>query len=451
MEILPLVDEGLGNSSYLVGLEDGRALVVDPVRDPSPYLAEAELRGWRITHSLDTHLHADFVSGGRELAARGAELVAPAQAGLEFSHHPLGPEDELELGGLTLRALGTPGHTPEHLAYLLIEGDHPLALFSGGSLLVGSVARTDLISPDQTEALSRALFRTLRGEILALPDDVAVYPTHGAGSFCTTGASGERATTIGRERATNPLLRIDDEDTFVATLLGGLGTFPHYFLRLREVNRRGARVYGDHPPVLQALSVQELRLLLAEGAELIDVRPGPEFAAGHIGGALSIALRDTFPAWLGWLAPEDRPLVFVLGETQDRKKLIGHCLKIGYEELAGELEGGMEAWRAAGLEVRQVTLASPGELGEGTILDVRQADEFSGGHIPGATHVELGSLTPAGPSLPHGPLTLHCASGARAMTGASLLERQGRREVRVMSGGPHDWSSATGKRLEVGA
>jgi hydroxyacylglutathione hydrolase len=451
MEILPLVDEGLGNSSYLVGLEEGRALVVDPVRDPSPYLAGAERRGWRITHSLETHLHADFVSGGRELAAQGAELVAPAQGGLEFPHHSLGPEDELELGGLTLRALGTPGHTPEHLAYLLVEGDRPLALFSGGSLLVGSVARTDLISPDQTEALSRALYQTLRREILALPDDLAVYPTHGAGSFCTSGGSGERITTIGRERATNPLLRIDDEDAFVATLLEGLGTFPHYFLRLREVNRRGPRVYGDHPPVLKALSVEEVRSLLAEGAELIDVRPGREFAAGHIGGALSISLRDAFPAWLGWLVPEDRPLVFVLGEKQDRRELIGHCLKIGYEELAGELSGGMEAWQATGLELRQITLAEPGEMGEGTVLDVRQADEFSAGHIPGATHVELGSLIPTGPSLPHGPLTLHCASGARAMTGASLLERQGRREVRVMPGGPRDWSSATGERLEVGA
>ena len=235
--VVALVDEGLGNSSYLVDLSDGRALVVDPPRDPAHHLAVAEKRGLVISHSAETHLHADFVTGSRELAARGAAVVAPAAAGLDWPHRGQADGDEIDLGGLRLRALATPGHTPEHLAYLLLDGDEPVALFSGGSLLVGSVARTDLIAADQTEPLARALWRSIVERLLALPDDLAVYPTHGAGSFCSAPAGGERTTTIGRERATNPLLAAADEDAFVARLLAGLGTYPPYFTELREVNR----------------------------------------------------------------------------------------------------------------------------------------------------------------------------------------------------------------------
>ena len=191
-EIIALVDEGLGNSSYLVDLGDGTALVVDPGRDSGPYLAEAEHRGLRITMAAETHLHADFVSGSRELAAHGCRVVAARAAGLGHPHDGMADGERLEVGGLTLEALASPGHTPEHLAYLLRDGATPVALFSGGSLLVGAVARTDLISPDRTEQLARSLWRSIQGQFLTLPDDLAVYPTHGAGSFCSVapGASG---------------------------------------------------------------------------------------------------------------------------------------------------------------------------------------------------------------------------------------------------------------------
>jgi glyoxylase-like metal-dependent hydrolase (beta-lactamase superfamily II)/rhodanese-related sulfurtransferase len=448
VEIVTIRDEGLGNSSYLVDLADGRGLVLDPSRDPGPYLAAAARRGLRLDFAVETHLHADFVSGSRELATSGATVLAPAAATLAFPHRGLGDGDEVDLGGLSLRALATPGHTPEHLAFLLADGARPLALFSGGSLLVGAVARTDLISPDRTEELARALWRSLHQRILVLPDDLPVYPTHGAGSFCSAPAGATPTTTIGRERATNPLLAAPDGDAFVELLLGGLGSYPHYFLRLRETNRRGPRVYGATPPPLASLPPHQVRRLVAEGAELVDTRPIASFAAGHVPGALSIPLRSSFATWLGWLVPGDRPLVIVLDPDQDRDELVRQALKVGYERLAGELAGGMAAWEAAGLPSARIPLVEVADQHSGTVLDVRQRDEFAAGHLPGAHHIELGALASADDS-PAGPLAVMCAHGERATTGASLLQRAGRGDLTVLVGSPGDWSRATGRPLEV--
>jgi hydroxyacylglutathione hydrolase len=447
-EIVRFRDEGLGNSSYLVDLGDGRGLVLDPSRDPGPYVMTAEQRGLRLLWTVETHLHADFVSGSRELAALGATVVAPAAARLEFPYRRMDDGGELDLGGLSLRALATPGHTPEHLAWLLVAGERPLALFSGGSLLVGAVARTDLISPDRTQELARALWRSLRNRILTLPDDLPVYPTHGAGSFCSAPAGAEPTTTIGREKATNPLLAAHDEDAFVELLLGGLGSYPPYFLRLREVNRRGPRVLGPAPPRLRLLSPQRVRGLMAAGAELVDARPVDAFAAGHIPGVLSIPLRDAFATWLGWLVPDDQPLVVVLDADQDGDDLVRQCLKIGDERLEGELAGGMATWRSAGLPEARIELAGVADQAPGTVLDVRQQAEFTSGHLPGARHVELGSLTGAR-KLPAGRLAVMCGHGERAMTGASLLQRAGRGDLTVLVGGASDWSEATGRPLEA--
>lgn len=442
---LAFVDEGLGNSSYLVDVGDGGALAVDPSRDPGPYLTVAEGARLRIAYMAETHLHADFISGSRELAARGAQVVASAASGLEFPHRPLGDGDEVDLGGLRLRALATPGHTPEHLAYLLLDGSTPVALFSGGALLVGAVARTDLIAPDQTEALARALWRSLGDRILTLPDDLPVYPTHGAGSFCAAPAGGPRTTTIGREKEDNPLLGAPDEDAFVDRLLAGLGTYPPYFLRLRERNRRGPAVLGTPP--LAGLAVDEVRRLLVRGALLIDARPVRSYAAGHVPRALANPLRPQFATWLGWLAPDDRPLIFVLDDDQDRTELVRQALKVGYERLAGEVAGGMAAWVAAGLPVARTPLA-PAAGVDGPVLDVRQRSEFAAGHLPRAYHVELGELPARMSELPVGPLAVMCGHGERAATAVSLLETGGRRDVHLVVGGPGDWA-AGGRHLEV--
>ena len=445
--IVPIVDEGLGNSSYLVDLGDRRALVIDPGRDPAPYMAVAAQRRLRLAYVAETHLHADFVSGSRELAAQGAQVFAAAAGHTVFPHRGLGDGTELDLGGLTLRALATPGHTPEHLCYLLLDGRQPRALFSGGSLLVGAVARTDLIAPERTEELARNLWRSLHEQVLALPGDLAVYPTHGAGSFCSAPAGNARTTTIGAERATNPLLGAPGEDAFVKLLLEGLGSYPPYFARLREVNRRGPTVYGPEPPALARLDSGQVRNLADHGA-VVDVRPIAAFAAGHIPGSLSIPLREAFATWLGWLVEADRPVVVVLDRFQDRAEVVRQAHKIGYERLAGELVGGMAAWSAAGLPIRRIRLVPAAEAA-GTILDVRQDAEFAAGHIPGALHVELGSLGGTGIAA-GGPLTLICGHGERAMSAASILAAAGHRDLAVAVGGPSDWAAASGRPLTTG-
>ena len=444
---IALVDEGLGNSSYLLDLGDGRALAVDSERDPGPYLAAARRRGLTVAFAAETHLHADFVSGSRELAAHGAQVLAAAAGRTGFPHRGLGDGDEADLGGLTLRAMATPGHTPEHLAYLILDGARPAALFSGGSLLVGAVARTDLIAPERTEELARALWRSLHERILTLPDDLPVYPTHGAGSFCSAPAGAERTSTIGQEWQANPLLAAPGEDAFVKMLLGGLGSYPPYFLRLREVNRRGPALYGTQPPCLARLDVTEVARLTKAGALLVDARPLGEFAAGHVPGSLSVPLREAFATWLGWLADPGRPLVFILGQDQDRAEAVRQALKIGYEHLTGELAGGAAAWEAAGYPLRRIRLVPAAEAA-GVVVDVRQAPEFAAGHLPGARHIELGSL--AGTPPEPGPVTLMCGHGERAMSAASILAAAGREDLAVAIGGPADWAAATGQRLETG-
>jgi hydroxyacylglutathione hydrolase len=436
-EVLSFVDEGLGHSSYLVDLGGGRALVVDPPRGVERHVAAARARGLEIVLTADTHSHADYVSGSPELAARGATFLASSGAHLEVAHRGLAGGDEMELRpGLVMQAIATPGHTPDHLAYLLRENGQPTALFSGGSLMVGTVGRTDLLGPDLRDGLARQLYRALRDEILTLPDDVLVYPTHGAGSFCSEPGSTERTTTIGRERATNPMLAAPDEDSFVEQLVAGFGSFPTYFSRLPEVNRRGPRLLATLP-TLERLTVTNARELLAGGAVLVDARRIDRFAGGHISGALSIELRPVFASWLGWLVQPERPLVFVLDDDQDRSELVRRCLSVGYDHLAGELDGGMAAWRAAQLPEEQIALVGPDALAP-TILDVRQRNEYVYGHVPGAVLVELGSLRDSVDGLPAGPITVMCGHGERAMSAASILTARGRADVSVLAGGPAD-------------
>jgi hydroxyacylglutathione hydrolase len=441
-EIVPLVDEGLGNSSYLVPLGGGRALVVDPSRNTSPYLELAERLNLRIAFAVETHLHADFISGSRELAAFGAAILAPVASHLATAYRGLEDGEEVDLNGLTLRALATPGHTPEHLAYLLLDGPKPLALFTGGAVLPGGAARPDLLGPEQSHPLARDLYRSAHRRLAGLPDDLAVYPTHGAGSFCSAGASGKRTTTLGSERHESPLFTTVTEDAFVHTFLDGLGTYPPYFLRLRTVNQRGARLYGVKLPELALLSLDEFRGHQAAGAIVIDVRPFVDFARGHIPAALSIALRPAFASWLGWVVPAERPLVFVRAPDQDGKDLVEQCLKIGYENLVGELAGGIGAWQAAGLPVSTIAIRQVDDEPQGTPLDVRQTSEWASGHIPGAQHVELGSVTASAGAIPAGPLTIYCGHGERAMTAASLLEGQGRGSLAVLDGGFDAWRIA---------
>lgn len=447
--VIPLVDEGLGNSAYLVDLGDGRALAVDASRDLRLLRSEAERHGLRVAYAADTHLHADFLTGALQLAATdGATILASVAGDREYPHHGLRDGDEVDLGGLTLRALSTPGHTHEHLAFEMLDGADVVGVFTGGSLIVGSAARTDLVSPDRTEELARAQYRSLH-RLARLDDQVAVWPTHGAGSFCSAPPGAERTSTIGTERATNALLRAVDEDAFVTRLLESLGSYPPYFRTLSEVNRRGpALVAGD---TLARLSVTDVARLSRAGAEVVDVRPVTDFATGHVPGSISVPLRAAFATWLGWLLPEGKPLLVVRNDDQDPAEIVWQARKIGRDELVGELAGGIDGWVAAGRETAAITLVDAEGVGDARVLDVRQQDEFTSGHVPGAEHVELGRLAKDPGQVSPAPTVVMCGHGERAMGAASLLARAGHTDVAVLRGSPSDWADAHHQSLETGA
>lgn len=445
--IVPLVDEGLGNSAYLVDLGDGRALAVDPSRDLRSLREAAGKRGLTVAFAAETHLHADFLTGSAQLAAdQGAEVLGSATGHRLFDHRGLVEGDEVDLGGLTLRALATPGHTPEHLSYLLLHGAKQLAVFTGGSLIVGAAARTDLAGAEHTEALARAQYRSLHRLVDELNDETAVLPTHGVGSFCSAPPGAARTTTIGEQKATNPLLAAADEDTFVRTLLDSLGSYPAYFGRLGELNRRGPAVLSGTPG-LAPLTVEQVVGLRGEGAQVIDTRRFTDFAAGHLPGSLSIELRSAFATWLGWLTDPTRPVVIVRSPDQDPEEIVWQALKVGVEPLAGELTGGVIAWQAAGGTVRSLPLVDAAQADPTRVVDIRQHNEFAAGHIPGARNAELATVNTAGLT---GPLQTICGHGERAATAASLLVATGYEEVSIVTGGPGDWSAAHGTGLEVG-
>nr|WP_198954422.1 MBL fold metallo-hydrolase [Kineosporia sp. R_H_3] len=469
--VIALVDEGLGNSAYLVDLGDGRALAVDASRDLRRLRGAAAGSGLRVTFAAETHLHADFLSGAVQLAAdEGARVLASAAGERQFPHTGLKDGDEVDLGGLRLQVLATPGHTGEHLAFLLLDGDRPLGVFTGGSLIVGSAARTDLVSPDRTVELARAQYASVR-RLLTLSDDLPVWPTHGAGSFCSAPPGADRTTTIGRERTTNPLLvgiggPPAGEDEFVSRLLAGLGTYPTYFGRLGELNRRGPALVPV-PVTPSALSVDDVLALQGRGAQVVDVRPVEAFAAGHVPGSLSNPLRPAFGTWLGWLADPERPVVVVCDrptphDVDDRDnvdemdEVVWQALKVGFDNVVGELAGGLRAWRDAGLPVTATSVVSAseaaGDTGRTTVLDVRQDSEFAAGHVPGAVHLELGRLLDpeAVAAIRPGPVLVMCGHGERAMSAASLLLAAGRTDVAVLAGGPDDLCAATGTDLARG-
>ncbi len=286
---------------------------------------------------------------------------------------------------------------------------------------------------------------------MELPDATPVWPTHGAGSFCSAAVGADRVTTIGAERRTNPLLQVAGEDEFVSALLGSLGTFPDYFLRLGEINRKGPAVLATRP-VLAALPAERVEDLMRQGAQLVDVRAAADFAAGHIPGSLSDALRPAFATWLGWLADPARPLIFIRSPDQHPEDILWAAAKVGFDTVAGELDGGFDAW-PGGAEPATAPLVSgdhvTGPDTPGTVLDVRQAGEYTSGHVPGARNIELGAVAGRLSEIPAGPVVVMCGHGERAMSAASILTGAGHTGITVLDGGPLDWAHATGRALET--
>ncbi|MBO0682992.1 MAG: MBL fold metallo-hydrolase [Candidatus Dormibacteraeota bacterium] len=439
----------LGNTSFLVSDPDsGEAVAVDPFRDVGPYLDLAERLGVRITHVLETHVHNDFVSGARELQAEtGARVGAAAGAGLEFAHVAIAEGQGIAAGRWSLQARQTPGHTPDHLGYLLLGPDGgQQALFSGGALMVGAIARTDLFGPHLATQLALEAYRTIHVRLRNLPDDLAVYPTHGGGSFCAAASSTEPATTMGRERLTNPYLTTTELMPFIARALHQ-GPYPTYYKDMNAINRRGANLIGRRLPALRKLSPDLTDYHLKLGAALVDVRTGREYDRGHIPGSFNIGLEGPFSAWVGWVIERGRPIVLAGGGEAEHHDAHRQLLRIGYDSVVGALDGGMDAWSAGGRELTAFETAEVADLASWilsaepmTVVDARNEDEWVHGHVPGAVRLPVPDVAHHAHELPReAPVAVHCGVGYRAAIAASLLEQAGLRRIVHVIGPYTDW------------
>jgi hydroxyacylglutathione hydrolase len=456
--------DGLGHLSTLIADEStGLAAVIDPRRDVDIYLAAADASDLRISHVVETHLHNDYVSGGRELAAlTGASHVIGAGAELAYEHRPARDGDAFSIGSLRFTVLDTPGHTPEHVAYEVTDrarADEPLLLFTGGSLLVGAVGRTDLLGEKNALPFARSMFRSLHDVILPHEDFVGVYPTHGAGSLCSTGIAATTSSTIGFERRYNRMVQPADVDTFARTLLADQPAFPGYFARMRPTNQAGPRLLGGRVPDPRPMDVDEVRAAVAGGARIVDLRQPEAFAVAHIAGSVSIPSGSSFGTWLGWVVDPDRPLVFVLDSADDWDDAIRQALRVGYENVVGHLRGGMSAWAEAGWPIESSGRLTVDELGARLdrggseapfVIDVRQASEYAEGHVPGSVHIGAGSLPDRLRDLPRDrSIATICASGYRSSVGASLLRAAGFEDVSWVASGLPAWR-AQGHPVETG-
>jgi glyoxylase-like metal-dependent hydrolase (beta-lactamase superfamily II)/rhodanese-related sulfurtransferase len=432
VDIELFVTPGLGDNSYLLSWGD-EAAVIDPQRDSGRFVEAARARGATIRHAIETHVHNDYVSGATELRAAGAEIVGPAAAGYAFPYTAAEDGAEIGLGDAVLVALATPGHTPEHTSYLLRDREGvDVALFSGGSLIVGSAGRTDLLGDDRAEELARMQFATMR-RLATLRDEVELLPTHGAGSFCASTPPGDRRTsTLGDERRSNPALTEIEEDAFVRRHLSGLQAFPDYYAHMAPINRVGPPVTGS-VPTPGPMTADEVGALLELGSWLVDTRDGRSFAAAHVPGSLNIPLEASFAAYVGWLLPFDTPIALLVEGREALLEAGTQLHRIGWGAVRGRLDGGLEAWTASGRDVRSYPAIRVEELirelgtGEaGDVVDVRQRTEWDAGHLEGSRHLFVGDL-PDRPDAfdPSVRSTVVCASGYRSSMAASLLDRAG--------------------------
>lgn len=448
----------LGNNTYLLAVGRDAALV-DPQRDAWRFLAAAESRGLTIRYVLETHVHNDYVSGALEVrAATGAQVVAPAKGAYRFAHRGMAEGDEVDLGGVVLQAMETPGHTPEHLAYIVSESGRPVAVFTGGSLLLGGAGRTDLFGEHRTQDLTKAQFHSLR-RLADLPDQTKVLPTHGAGSFCAaTAPSQQPASTIGQQRRDNPAMLAPDEGSFVRQQLGGLLLYPSYYRHMAPTNRAGPTVLGGLPD-LPALSSADADRLARSGTWVVDIRDRWSFAAAHVPGSINVELDDAFASFVGWIVPFGAPIVLVVPEGDDRQdqEALTQLFRIGYERIEGYLAGGVPAWLATGRTARSYLAAEVDDLRRASatdappvVLDVRQPSEWAQGVIPGSVQLFVGDLPGLVDELPKDrEIWTICRSGYRAAIAASLLDRAGNRVRLVAREGVERWPAPSPASDEV--
>ncbi|RSM93435.1 MBL fold metallo-hydrolase [Streptomyces sp. WAC 01420] len=431
--------EGLGNHSYLAG-GSRAAVAIDPPRDIDQVMAAAARRGVRIAYVAETHVHNDYVSGGLELArVTGARYLVPAGAHVSFARTPVADGDTVTVDeGLVLRAIATPGHTPHHTSYALTEDGRGVAAFTGGSLLIGTVGRPDLVEPRLTEQLARAQHASVNRLAEELDDEVAVLPTHGFGSFCSSSQAEGDATTIGKERGANDALNLD-ADTFVARMLAGLDDVPAYYAHMGPANAEGPAPVDLTPP--GHADAEELASRLAAGEWVVDLRNRVAFAQGHVAGAFNFEGEGKLATYLAWLIPWGKPVTLLADSPQQIADAQRELARVGIDRPAAAATGSPAGWiregerlasfpraRFAGLaEVR-------GRDGDVVVLDVRRASERAGGWIDGSVHIPIHELHGRIGDVPPGTVWVHCAGGMRAAIAASLLDAAGRDVVAVDDG-----------------
>ncbi|WP_086766609.1 MBL fold metallo-hydrolase [Streptomyces bobili] len=430
--------EGLGNRSYLTGGTHA-AVVVDPPRDIDQVIAAAARRGVRIAFVAETHVHNDYVTGGLELArVTGAQYLVPAGACVSFTRTPVADGDAVTVDeGLVLRAIATPGHTPHHTSYALTEDGRNVAAFTGGSLLIGTVGRPDLVEPRLTEQLARAQHASAHRLAGELDDEVPVLPTHGFGSFCSTSQAEGDATTIGKERETNDALTLD-VDTFVTQMLAGLDDVPAYYVHMGPANAAGPAPVDLTPP--RHADAEEIASRLAAGEWVVDLRSRTAFAEGHVAGSYNFEGEGKLATYLAWLIPWGKP-VTLLAETPERISAAQRELvRVGIDRPAAAATGDPAAW-ARGSEhlasfprARFADLADVREHGDVVVLDVRRDLERAGGYLDGSVHIPIHELHGRIGEVPDGEVWVHCAGGMRAAIAASLLDAAGRAVVAVDDG-----------------
>jgi hydroxyacylglutathione hydrolase len=441
----------LAHASYMLASE-GEAVVVDPQRDVEIYLKAAEANHVAIRHIFETHLHADFVSGHQELASRtGARIYIGEQAQATFPHVTVRDGFELQVGRMRITAFETPGHTPESMCFVISDEEKspaPWAVLTGDTLFLGDVGRPDLSKRYTPAQLAGMLYDSLHGKLLKLSDDVLVYPAHGAGSLCGRNMRAERVSTIGTERLTNYALQIRSREEFVQQLTSNLPTRPAYFLQDAEINRTGAPALSDLPP-LAPIEPAELENILTDGGIALDVRPGEQFAAGHVPGSVNIALSGQFASWAGaLLGLAARPVL--IAESQEAvSEARMRLARVGLEDARGYLEGGIDAWTQAGFPVAvlpQVSVQALSDRLQGNglqVLDVRREPEWEAGHIEGAVWWPLDNFKIAPPEIDRNiPVAVHCKGGYRSLIACSLLQRAGFQNVINIVGGFDAWQQA---------
>jgi glyoxylase-like metal-dependent hydrolase (beta-lactamase superfamily II)/rhodanese-related sulfurtransferase len=438
----------LAQASYLIG-SNGVAAVIDPQRDVDLYLTAARERNFVIAHIIETHLHADFVSGHRELAQRtGAQIYLGAGSGATFPHRAVKDGDEIVFGQCRLRFLATPGHTLESVCVVVTDldrGVEPWAVLTGDTLFIGDVGRPDLSDTHTPEELAGLLYDSLHGKLLRLPEETLVYPAHGAGSMCGRNIRPDRSSTIGRERQTNYALKPMARAKFIQLLTSDLPPAPEYFQRDVDLNRHGAVALADLP-ALPSLTAEETAARQRAGATILDTRASMAFCSGHIPDSICIGLSGQFAAWAGAILGLDRDLVLLAEDPKELEEARWRLARVGIERVVGFLDGGLASWIQAGLPLRQTGQITTEELAADSsiaILDVRTPAEWSAGRIARAISAPLAQLRETLPKLdPKQTIAVHCQAGYRSTIACSLLEASGFESILNVLGGFDSWTAS---------